>query len=765
MPAELFRFKEFELDRGAFELRRDGQSVHLERIPFELLCLLVERNGQLVAREEIIASIWGKDVYLDTEHAINTAIRKIRKALKDDSEAPRFVLTVPAKGYRFVATIQQPEQPRSDGVADASQTVTAAPPPAASRERSSRGWTLFLLFAIFLVATSLLTFLRFHRVQALTEKDTIVLADFSNSTGDPVFDGALKQGLEMDLSQSPVLNILSEQKVRATLREMTRSPDELLTKSAAREVCERTGSKAYIAGSVANLGGQYVIGLSAINCATGDTLAREQTEAVGKQQVLAALDKAAEKLRSELGESLSSIQRFNVPLTQATTSSLEALKAYSFGLAKYGRGDQAGSIPLFQQAIEQDPDFAMAYANLGRAYQVLGQATLCDEAIRKAFALRNRVSERERFDISAAYYQFETLQTDQTIQNCELWAQTYPRDFTPHRILGFENAVLGKYEQSAEEFGKAMELDPSQALPYAGLIFVNMDLNRMADAHAMYQKAQQRKLDFGEPQRARYFLAFLEDDKEMMAKTAASLSSQPGFENKALSDQSKTEAYLGQFNAARELSRRIKDKALREGDTATAADAESDEALRDALCDDWEGARSHAAAALKLGGKPAMALALVGDSLSAAQTGDRLATQAPPGSFGSRVWMPEIQAAIEFKRGNPARAVELLGLATPYESGWFDAFLAAYLRGEAYLAAHRSQEAAAEFQKILDHHSVVLNSLIGALARLQIGRAYALQGETARARDAYQDFFTLWKDADPDIPLLLTAKAEYAKLQ
>jgi eukaryotic-like serine/threonine-protein kinase len=763
MPGELFRFREFELDRNAFELRHAGQSVHLERIPFELLCLLVERGGQLVTREEIISNIWGKDVYLDTEHAINTAIRKIRQALKDDSDAPRFVLTVPAKGYRFVATIQQPKQAPSDGTADSGQMASGPPAAVPSRGHSSTHRTILLLVAIFLVVIGSVAFLRFHRVQALTEKDTIVLADFSNSTGDPVFDGALKQGLEEELSQSPLLNILSDQKVRSTLREMTHSPDESLAGDAAREVCERTGSKVYIVGSVVNLGGQYVIGLKAINCATGDILGREQTKAVGKQQVLAVLDTAAERLRAELGESLGSIQRFNVPLTQATTPSLEALKAYSFGLAKFGRGDQAGSIPLFQQAIELDPEFAMAYANLGRAYSILGQITLCEEAIRKAYSLRNRVSERERFDILSAFHQFVTVQIDQAIQNCELWEQTYPRDFTPHRILGFEYAVLGRYEQSAEEFGKAMELDPSQALPYVGLMFVFMDLNRLAEAHTVYERAQDRKLDAGEPQRARYLLAFLEGDKEMMAKTAVLLSNQPGFDNKVLLDESKTAAYIGQLSAARRLSERIKDKTLRD-DPTTAADVESDAAFREALCGNWNGARNHAAAALKLGGQPGLALALAGDTLSATKEADRLAIHTPPGGFANRVWLPEIQATIELERGNPIRAVELLALATPYESGWFDKYLAAYLRGLAYLAAHRGQEAAGEFQKILDHRGLIENSLIGALARLQVGRAYVLQGETVKARAAYQDFFALWKDADPDIPLLIVAKSEYAKL-
>src|SRR5438128_493226 len=407
--------------------------------------------------------------------------------------------------------------------------------------------------------------------------------------------------------QSPLLNILAEQKVRSALKEMRRSPDGTITASVAQELCERTGSKAYIAGSIANLGGHYVIGLNAIHCTTGDTLAREQTEAVDKQQVLAALGGAAATLRKEHGESLSSVQRLDVPLVHATTSSLEALKAYSFGLSKYARGDQADAVSLFQKAIHLDPDFAMAYANLGRAYQILGQGERSEEALRKAFALRNHTSDREKFDISAGYYQFVTYQIDEAIQICELWAQTYPRDFTPHRILGFEKAVLGRFDESIEEFRKAMELDPSQSFPYAGLMSNYMALNRVTEAHAVYQRAQARKLDFGEPKRKRYLLAFLEGDNEFLTKVADSLADQSGTENKTLLDESNTEAYFGRLGRAQAVSRQAKDSASRERDRATAANIESNTAFRESLFGNSAAARHHAAAALNLGGQAALA--------------------------------------------------------------------------------------------------------------------------------------------------------------
>jgi hypothetical protein len=603
-----------------------------------------------------------------------------------------------------------------------------------------------------------------RKAHALTDKDTIVLADFANSTGDAIFDDTLKQGLAVQLGQSPLLNVLPEQKVRLALKEMTRSPDEALSANVAQEVCERTGSKAYIKGTIANLGGHYVIGLNAIHCATGETLAREQAEAEGKQQVMAALGSAAAKLRHELGESLSSIQKYDVPLAQATTSSLDALKAYSFGLSKFAKGDPAGAALLFQQAIDLDADFAMAYAYLGHASQVQGQGDRAVDALRKAFALRNRASEREKFDISAGYYQFVTFQTDETIQICELWALTYPRDFTPHRILGFENGVLGKHQESAEEFGKAMELDPSQSLPYAGLMAGYLALNRFADARNVFQKAQAHNVDSGHPTRYRYLLAFLEGDKEMMTKFAASLAGQPGFEKTALLDQTNTESYSGHLGRARGLSRQAEDLALREGDKAAAAEINSDAALLEAQLGNSARARQLAAASDRLGGQPGLAMALAGDTDSATKLADGLASHAPIGGYANKVRLPEMRAAIELKRGNPMRAVELLAPVATYEAGWFDRYIAAYLRGQAYLEANRSQEAAAEFQKILDHRGVVLNVHIGALAHLGLARAYVLQGDTIKARAAYQDFLTLWKDADPDIPVLKEAKAEYAKL-
>jgi serine/threonine protein kinase/Flp pilus assembly protein TadD len=636
---------------------------------------------------------------------------------------------------------------------------------------SSRRYRQFLALAavvILLAAAGGFTYryLARRNRSALTSADTIVLADFSNSTGDPVFDDTLKQGLAVQLAQSPLLNILSDQKVRSVMEEMTRSPDSPLTADVAREVCERSGSKAYIEGSIANLGGQYVIGLNAVNCASGEVLAREQVQVAGKPQVLPALGGIAANLRNKLGESLSSVQKFDVPLVQATTSSLQALKAYNFGLSLFSKGDPASAIPQFQRAIELDADFAMAYANLGRAYQVLREHEPMRAALREAFDLRNRASQREYFDISSVYYQFVTMEADQTIEVCELWAQTYPADFTPHRILGFEYANLGRWNRSLEEFHKASQLDASQALPYAGQLYASMALWRLDDARAVYQSAKTHGVEGGEATRLRYLVAFLEGDSTTMAQMSDLLEHQSGYEDAAVMQQALTKGYYGRVRDSRVLLQVLLDNAERQKKYDAVADIQALLALEDALLGFTARSLQHSEALLRAGSEQAaLPLALVGDTAQASKLINRIEIHAASDVPLRNIRLPELLATIELMRGNPMRAVELLAPVKRYEEGWIDAYWAAYLRGQAYLASRQGQDAAREFQKILDHRGVFLNSLFGALAHVGLARAYALQRDMRKARTSYEDFFTLWKDADRDIPILKQAQEEYRKLQ
>jgi len=385
--------------------------------------------------------------------------------------------------------------------------------------------------------------------------------------------------------------------------------------------------------------------------------------------------------------------------------------------------------------------------------------------VREHEIVRKRASERERFDIVAGYHQMISLDLQQAMENCELWELSYPREFAPHRILGFENGVLGNYERSSEEFAKARDLDPEQAIPYSGLIEDYTALNRLAEAEAVYQDAKAHHVAAGKVESDHYLLAFVRDDVQEMARVTAALSSNPGFEIMALREETNTAAYFGRLSAARQLTARMKEISLREKETSVAADRLSDVAFQEALVGNTDEARWYAAEATKLGGEPPTALMLTSDPTEATKMVDLLESQSPPDGYMYKVRIPLIRGAIELNRGNTKRALELFAPSEPYEAGWFDLYMPAYLRGQAYLLASRGPEAAAEFQKIINHRGVVGNNEIGAVAHVGLARAYAIQGDNPKAKAAYQAFLTLWKDADPDTPILKQAKSEFARLQ
>ena len=677
------------------------------------------------------------------------------KRLKRISEATRWAVMAPAEGEETQERAQ--ELPRST---------------------SGRLWLVLAAVLLLLVGAGVVLF-RHLQMPPLTEKDSILITAVSNRTGDPVFDGTLKTALEVSLEQSPYLNVVSDRKVRDTLQLMAKPPDTPLTDDIGREICLRDGVKAMLGGSIAAFGTRYAITLKAVAADTGDPLAEEQIETSSKEHVLSALGTAATAMRGKLGESLNSLDKFDTPLQEATTSSLGALKVYSLGLARYSKGDAAGSIPLFQHAIDLDPHFASAYAALGRAHQLRGEGRATEEAIRQAYALRIHASEREKLDISAVYYQFATGQIDQTIQTCYLWTQTYPRDFVPHRMLGFEYGNLGRWEESAEDFSAAKQLDPTQGLPYAGLMEDYMALNRLAQAEAIYRQAKARKLDEPGP----FWVTSSPSWRTTVRKMAEVVASVgPGPDTDLISGESDTAAYFGRLGQSRELYRRAADTFLDTGENERAAGMSADAALREALVGNSAAARQDAAAAQRffVGGYPvwntALALALAGDLAQAGNLTNELAKRRPDDTIINHLLLPEIRGAIEILRGKPQRAVDQLGPAVAYELGWGGPkLMSAYLRGLAYLRMRGGVQAAAEFQKILDHRGVVLNAPIAALALLNLGRAYALaasasHGDQAapfrgKARRAYQDFLTLWNNADPDVPVLQQAKAEYRKLK
>ena len=758
MPLEtrspvIVRFGTFELDVRAGELRKQGMRIKLQEQPFHILTILLQRSGEVVTREELRSQIWPADTFVDFDNSLNTSINKLREALGDSADSPRFIETLPRRGYRFVAPIA------SDGRAAAAST---------------RSWKLAAVVAGF-VAAAVVAATLYRHVQLsprLTEKDTIALADFANTTGDPVFDDTLKQGLRVQLEQSPFLNILSDQKVSEELRLMGRSPDQRLTPDVAREVCQRAGAKAVLNGSISSLGTHYVIGLNALNCHTGDTLDSEQVEADSRERVLKALGEAAIRIRKKLGESLASVEKYDMPLENVTTSSLEALQAYSLGYrALHINDDLAAAIPLFQRAISLDPKFAMAYARLGTSYGGEGETARATENVRKAYDLRERVSERERFYIASRYERNVTGDLQAARITYELWAQTYPRDDTPHAILCLTYFTLGEYVESLAACQEALKLDPGSGFNYGNLVLAYTALNRLDEAKATAREAQVHNVDSPYVHVRLYIVDFLQHDATAMEHEAARLVGKPGYDDALLDLESDTAAYAGQFVRARDLTRRAVDFARRADEKEAAAGYEAEAAMREAMIGNASLGRRSAQVALALSdgrdveATSAIALGLVGDSTQAMQLGNALSQRFPKDTIVQSAYLPMIHSATILGRRNTLRnaekAIEALA-AEHHEPG---TMLYPYLRGEAYLAAKQGAAAAAEFRKIIDRRGVVANEPVGALAHLGLGRAYVLAGDTPKAKAAYQDFFALWKNADPNTPILKHAEAEYAKLQ
>jgi eukaryotic-like serine/threonine-protein kinase len=1074
IPESIRIGEDFELDVRAYQLRRSGRAVKLERIPMELLLLLVEQKGQLVTRDQIIARIWGKNVFLDADNSINAAIRKIRHAFKDDPEHPRFIQTITGKGYRFIASaiendLPQPEQQAihqvaapaenllgkkvshyrvlqvlggggmgvvykaedlklgrqvavkflpaeltSDATAlerlqrearaassldhpnicaiyefdeyegrpfivmqllegqtlrewieasDASSCTTqllklsiqicsgleaahekgvihrdikpanifvtsrgeakildfgvakivsqdelpdgahlgeassadpsltrtgaslgtpsylspeqvrrekldartdlfsfgsvlyematgrrafsgnsvaairdsvlhqAATPPrqlqpgvpaglesiinkALEKDRDLRYQTATelrndlqklsatlaatsasmpalpsstkvarihenlwkILVPVLMLLLAAITYGAFHyysqRASRLTEKDTIVLADFTNSTGDPVFDDTLKQGLSIALRQSPFLSVLSDDKVNSTLKLMTRPAGTALTPAVAREVCQRAGSKAYIEGAIAALGNDYVLGLKAVNCRNGDIMAREQVTATSKEQVISVLGSAAARVRAELGESLATVEQHDVPLKQATTSSLDALKAYSMASAEAARGRYAEAIPFYKRAVEIDSNFAAAYAHMGQTYENSGYNDQAVASIKKAFELQGRASEPEKFYIITRYYELVTGEVEKRIEALQLWKRMYPRDPVPPNDLGAEYTDMGKYEQALVEAGEKVRLSPDQHTGYELLGVSYLGLNRFGDAKATRQKEIDLKIDYHWDHIDLYGIAFLQNDLAGMQRERAWAKGNK-YEFLMLRTIAGEQASQGKLRDAKETYRQAMESAQQAGFADAARKMTIDVALIETMFGSVPAKLGNLADAA---GTNQTALtnagrlyAMTGNARQANAIADDLVKRSPAATYVNNVWGPSIRAEIELNRNNPEKAIDLLQSTIPYEFGWKAQMWPTYLRGRAYLQAQRGKDAAAEFQKILDHRGVSLagslSPVVYTLSQLQMARAHAISGDAAAARAAYQNFLNLWKDADPDLPILQKARSELAKLQ
>ena len=630
-------------------------------------------------------------------------------------------------------------------------------------------------------------FLRARPIK-LTDKDTVVLADFSNSTGDPVFDDSLKTALRVALNQSPFLNVLPESKMAVTMKLMARPSGTALTPELARELCQRTGSKAYIAGAIGKLGSEYVIGLKAANCQNGNSLAQQQVTVPDKGKVLNEVGKAASKLRVEMGEALPSVQRFDVPLEEATTSSLEALKAYSAGESAFVEKGPTAALPHFQRAIELDPNFAMGYRAVGDDYFSLSEVGRASEYLTKAFELREHASERERVAITADYYQNVTGELEKAAQAYQELIESYPRDYGAYSNLGVIFAPLGQYEKAVETTKQAARLAPDAVEIYENLANYNLALQRFDETRQILRDLQARKMDDFAMHSTSYALAFLDADAAAMAEQQRWLVGKPEYETYGLALASDTEAYMGHLRNAGELKARAVESAVRADSKENAAIWEASAALEQAAYGNTNEARQTAAAALKLAPtsqgaevEAALAFAMAGDATRAQPLAQGLNKRFPLDTQMQGLWLPAIQAQLAMNRKNPVAAAQIPQAVSPLELGQIAFVLnisclyPIYIRGQALLAAGEGNAAAVEFQKILDHNGIVWNCWTGALAHLGVARANALQARTSQGADAdaarvraltaYKDFLTLWKDADPDIPIFKEAKAEYAKLQ
>ena len=746
----LYGFGPFRVDPEKELLLREDEAIPIAPKAFQVLLVLMRNSKQVVTKDDLLKTIW-PDAFVE-ESNLSRNIFLLRKALGESPQDHQYIVTVPGRGYRLAEDVQLVPECELDIVAASHAKVQVQ-----VEEGKSWGWIAVVAVLVAALGTvSLRLFV--HRSPALTETDTIVLADFNNSTGDPVFDGTLRQGLAIQLEQSPFLKIVDDGLLQRDLRLMNLQPGVHITRQIAHDVCMREGAAATIDGAIASLGKSYVITLQAITCQEGRTVAREQIQAEDKEQVLNALGSAATAMRRKLGESLNSIQRLNRPLEQVTTPSLEALQNYTEGLSVMGQGHFLAAVPLFQRAVAIDPNFALAYYYLGVAYENAGDAARSREYSKEAFDRIGQVSEYERDYIASGYYYWVTGEFDKVVDAYQSGVRSYPRMWGFHNDLSTTYIDLGQFEDGLKEGSEAVRLQPHVEPPYRRELDAYICLGRLREANHVATEVRALGIDGARIHQRLLELAYVEDDQAAVAREIQWFAGRPE-EYLSLGLQAADRNLHGQRRESRMLYQRAVDTAMRLGLKNVASDFEDADARADALAGNCS--------SIHWLGRPALALALCGDAAQAERIAAETSRLFPNGTIWNAVQLPEIRAAIALNSGQPARSVDLLASASPFERAYPDVI---YVRGLAYLRMGRGEDASAEFQKIVDHKGTNWASdwrhpywgQVYSLSYLGMARGFALAGDAAKAKKVYQDFFRLWKDSD--LPVLKRARAEYAKL-
>ena len=770
----------YEMATGASPFRGESSAVITEAILNRTPVPPLRLNPATPPKfEDVINRALEKDRNLRYQHA--NEMRAELQRLKRDTETGRTAVASSEPGT--TASVPATSRTVATLVARASSASVVATQAHCFR------WVAITGVAVLVIGLAVSGWLYFaRRAHALTDRDTIVLADFANSTGDPVFDDTLRQALTVALNQSPFLNVLSENKIAATLKLMSRPADTKLTPDVARELCERVGSRAYMAGSITNLGSQYVLGLKAVNCQSGDSLAQEQVTAAAKEKVLDALGQGAAKMRGELGESLASVQKFDVPLIEATTSSLEALKAYSLGGKVERQKGSVAALPYVERSIQLDSNFAMGYRAVAIAYYNMGELERAREYYSKAFELREHAGGRERQMIVSDYYSAVTGDLNKAAQSYQQLIESYPRDAAAYGNLATVYMQMAQYEKSIEASRQCSRFSPDLVAPYGNIANSLLALQQFDLARQIILQTQARKMDYFVFHNGLYALAFLALDSSALSQQQAWFAGQPDSEFLGQSLASDTEAYSGHLRKARFLTKQSVESAVNSDSKESGAIWIENAALREAAFGNAREAKEAVVDGLKLapasqsvGVEAALAYAMAGNTVRAESMSKDLDRRYPLDTQVQSLWLSAIRAQVALNRKNPSMAIESVQTAVPIELGQItfvnniSCLYPTYIRGKAYLAAGQGKPAAAEFQKILDHSGIVWNCWTGALAHLGVARANALQAKTSQGADsgaarvralaAYKDFLALWKDADPDIPILIAAKSEYARLQ